>query len=175
MGKGLILPEPLMADQCKSPAPPEETAQSTPLRMGSSAGDLWEGAWQVRNPVLVISITHSDPLSSSQLSVLPHTETAVPFSTARSQDGLSATVFSGRGGGVSESVPEDQDLILTSVTYRFDELGQVTWPVSKSISSHISVGKIISSHTPYPTAQACCELKRNEGVRALQWLSAAYI
>lgn len=44
MGKGLILPEALMADHCKSPAPPEETAQSTPLRMGSSAGDLWEGA-----------------------------------------------------------------------------------------------------------------------------------
>lgn len=61
MGKGLILPQALMADQCKSPAPPEETAQSTPLRMGSSAGDLWEGAWQVRNPVLVISTTHSDP------------------------------------------------------------------------------------------------------------------
>lgn len=40
-----------------------------------------------------------------------------PFSMASSRDGLSAIAFSGRGGGVSEWVSEDQKLILTSDTY----------------------------------------------------------
>ena len=90
-----------MADWCKSP-PLQGKLLKAPLflRMGSS--DLWEGARQVRNPILMISTTYSHLLSPSQLSVPPHTKTATPSSMARSQDVLSAIVFLGRGGGVSE-------------------------------------------------------------------------
>lgn len=57
---------------------------------------------QDKIPVLMISTTYGHLLSPSQLSVLPHTTTATPFPMAMSQDGLSAIVFSGRGGGVSD-------------------------------------------------------------------------
>lgn len=89
-----------------------------------------------------------------------------PFSMARPQDGLSAIAFSGRGGGVSEWVPDDQDLILTSDTYGLYERGQVTCPVSKSISSHIRVGEIIASHIPQLHKSAVSSEERM-GVQAL--------
>lgn len=72
-----------------------------------------------------------------------------PVFMAKSQDDLSATVSSGRGGRASESGPEGQDLILSSDAHGLCELGPVTGPVSKSISSHNRMSDIISSH-PHP-------------------------
>lgn len=49
-----------------------------------------------------------------------------PSSVARSQEDLSTIASSGRGGGPSECVPGNQDLIFTLGSYGLYELGQVT-------------------------------------------------